>query len=74
MIDSTSSMGNYLKAAKDQCLNISNELQNKFNDYNFQFGGVFYRDPIDNPNEKNEIFNLTNDVDSLILFCSKYKK
>ena len=73
MIDSTSSMGNYLKAAKDQCLNISNELQNKFNDYNFQFGGVFYRDPIDNPNEKNEIFNLTNDVDSLKYFISCLK-
>ena len=30
MIDATGSMGNYLKAAKDQCINISNELQKKF--------------------------------------------
>ena len=73
MIDATGSMGNYLRAAKDQCINISNELQDKFKDYNFRFGGVFYRDPIDCPKEKNEIIDLTDDVISLKFFISNVK-
>ena len=73
MIDATGSMGNYLKAAKDQCLNISNELQNKFKDFSFKFGGVFYRDPIDCPNDKNEMIDLSDDVLSLKFFISCVK-
>ena len=70
MIDATGSMGSYLQAAKDQCINISNELKNKFKSFNFKFGGVFYRDPIDCKNDKNEIFDLTDDVVSLRNFIS----
>ena len=73
MIDATGSMGNYLRAAKDQCINISNELQDKFKDYSIRFGGVFYRDPIDCPNEKNEIIDLTDDIMSLKFFISNVK-
>ena len=73
MIDATGSMGNYIKAAKDQCINISNELQKKFTDYKIKFGGVFYRDPIDCPKEKNEIIDLTDDVLSLKYFISCMK-
>lgn len=73
MIDATGSMGNYIKAAKDQCINISNELQKKFTDYKIRFGGVFYRDPIDCSNEKNEIIDLTDDVLSLKYFISCVK-
>ena len=70
MIDATGSMGNYLQAAKDQCINISNELKEKFQSFNFRFGGVFYRDPIDSKTDKNEVFDLTDDVVSLRNFIS----
>ena len=73
MIDATGSMGNYLEAAKDQCINISNELKSKFNNYNFQFGGIFYRDPIDSKNDKNEMFDLTSNVPELKIFISQMK-
>ena len=73
MIDATGSMGNYLKVVKDQCINISNELQKKFKDFNFKFGGVFYRDPIDCPNEKNEMIDLNDDILSLKFFISCLK-
>ena len=73
MIDATGSMGKYLKAAKDQCINISNELQKKFKDYTFKYGGVFYRDPIDCPKEKNEMIDLTDDVVSLKFYISGVK-
>ena len=73
MIDATSSMGSYLQAAKDQCINISNELKNKFKSYNFKFGGVFYRDPIDCEDDKNEMIDLTEDVVSLKNYISTVK-
>ena len=73
MIDATASMGDYLEAAKDQCINISKELKSKFKNYDFQFGGVFYRDPIDSEDDKNEMFDLTSDVPSLKKFISKMK-
>lgn len=73
MIDATNSMGIYLRAIKDQCNNISNELKNRFKDFDFKFGGVFYRDPIDCPNEKNEWIDLTDDILSLRYFISCLK-
>ena len=45
--------------------NISEELSKKFPDMDFQYGYVFYRDPIDSKGDKHEIINLTNDVNSL---------
>ena len=71
MIDATGSMGSYLQAAKDQCINISNELKTKFNNYDYQFGGIFYRDPIDSNSDKNDMFDLNDDVPSLKSFISK---
>ena len=62
-----------MQAAKDQCINISNELKNKFKSYNFKFGGVFYRDPIDCEDDKNEMIDLTEDVVSLKNYISTVK-
>lgn len=73
MIDSTGSMSSYLEAAKNQCINISNDLRNKFKNYNFQFGGVFYRDPIDCKEDKNDMFDLTDNVEYLKNFIGKMK-
>lgn len=56
-LDSTGSMGGYLAAARDQCINISNQLQSELPQYDFQFGAVFYRDPIDCPGEKIILIN-----------------
>ena len=65
MIDATSSMGPYIEAAKAEAKNISTELSQKFPKMDFQYGYVFYRDPIDSPDDIHEIINLTNEVDSL---------
>ena len=47
------SMGSYLVAARDQCVNISNQLKSELCQFDFNFGAVFYRDPVDCPVEKN---------------------
>lgn len=65
MIDATGSMGSYLKAAADQCINISKELKEKLPDFNFQFGAIFYRDPVDSPSDIHEKFLLSNDINLL---------
>ena len=73
LIDATGSMGSYLDAAKDQCINISNELKSKFKKYEFQFGGVFYRDPLEDADCKNEMYDLSDNVASFRDFISKMK-
>ena len=65
VIDATGSMSSYIKAAKDETENISKELRNLYPEYHFQYGYVFYRDPIDSHDDKHEIINLTDQVNTL---------
>ena len=65
VIDATGSMGSYIEAAKCTAKDISTTLRLKFPDTNFQYGYIFYRDPIDSPGDFHEIINLTDNVNSL---------
>ena len=65
VIDATGSMSSYITAAKDETENISKELRSLYPEYNFQYGYVFYRDPIDSHDDIHEIINLTDQVNSL---------
>ena len=65
MIDATGSMTNYIKAVKDEALNISNSLKEKFPMLMFNYGCIFYRDPIDDKNDTHELLQLTDNIPSL---------
>ncbi len=65
LIDATGSMSSYIKAAKNQAENISKDLRKLYPEMNFQYGYIFYRDPIDSPKDIHEIINLTDNVNSL---------
>ena len=65
VIDATGSMSSYIKAAKDETQNISKELRNLYPEYHFQYGYVFYRDPIDSHDDIHEIIDLTDQVNNL---------
>ena len=65
VIDATGSMSSYIRAAKDETENISKELRSLYPEYNFQYGYIFYRDPIDSHEDKHEVINLTNKVNTL---------
>ena len=65
LIDATGSMGSYLAAARDNCINISNQLKVQLPKFNFNFGAVLYRDPIDCPGERNKTYSLKSDVQRL---------
>ena len=65
VIDATGSMDSYIEAAKCTAEDISRTLRLKFPDTHFQYGYVFYRDPIDSHEDFHEIINLTDNVNSL---------
>ena len=65
LLDATGSMGSFLAAARDQCINISNQLNSELPQFDFNFGAVFYRDPVDCPGEKNHTYSLKKDVNRL---------
>ena len=65
VIDATGSMSSYIKAAKDETENISKELRNLYSEYHFQYGYVFYRDPIDSHDDIHEMIDLTDQVNNL---------
>ena len=58
-------MSSYIRAAKEESENISTELRNSYPEYNFQYGYIFYRDPIDSKGDIHETINLTDNVNSL---------
>jgi hypothetical protein len=65
LLDATGSMGSYLAAVRDQCINISNQLKSELPQFDFNFGAVFYIDPIDCPGEKNHTYSLKANVNDL---------
>ena len=63
--DVKGSMGSEIQAAKEQVINILNELKTKYPDYSFNFGAIFYWDKIDSHSDENDFFNLTDNMESL---------
>jgi hypothetical protein len=62
LCDATGSMSGAIEAAKNQCVAISHELQSRLPQFQFQFGAVFYRDPVDSLSDRHEQFPLSNDI------------
>ena len=58
-------MGAEITAAKEQVINILNELKVKYPDFSFNFGAIFYRDKIDSPSDENTYFQLTDNMETL---------
>jgi hypothetical protein len=48
-------------AARDQSINISNQLKSELSQFDFNLGAVFYRDPV----EKNHTYSVKSDVNEL---------
>ena len=65
LLDTTDTMGNYIAALKNQCIDISNKLKSELSQFDFNFGAVFYKDPVDCPGEKNNSYSLKSDVSKL---------
>ena len=74
LIDATGSMGREINACNEYVIKIFEELTNKYKEeFNFQFGSIFYRDKIDSKSDINDYFPLTKDINSLKKNISKIK-
>jgi len=62
LCDATGSMSSTLSAAKDKCVAIADELGTQYPDFSFQFGAVFYRDPVDASGDQHETFQFTGNI------------
>ena len=62
LVDATASMLGTIENVKTYCVEIANKLKNKMLLFDFKFGVVFYRDPIDSPIDKNEFYDLTSNI------------
>jgi len=65
LVDATGSMSSYIKAAKEETQNISQDLRQAYPEMMFKYGYVFYRDPIDSKADIHEIIDLTDNVNSI---------
>ena len=70
MIDATGSMGGSLNMATKYCIDIWGALQTKMPGVHFKFGGIFYRDPIDLSDDRNDYVDLTDNINSFKDFIS----
>lgn len=59
--------------ATKYCINICDALKVKMPGVEFKFGGIFYRDPIDSANDRNDHIDLTNDINYFKSFVSTNK-
>ena len=72
LIDSTASMGIEVKIASKLVINNSKQLLKNFKDNDYQFGIIFYNDPIDCETDFNDYFQLTKDIKKLKEFSDKW--
>ena len=73
LVDATGSMSGSIENVKTYCVEIANLLKNQMKLYDFKFGAVFYRDPIDSKEDKNEHYDLTANVGGLQEFIKTIK-
>ena len=72
LIDSTYSMGIEAKTASKLVINNSTQLLKNYKNNDYQFGIIFYNDPIDCKTDFNGYFQLTHDINKLKKFCDKW--
>ena len=65
LVDATASMGESINKVKKYCVEIAKILEKQMMLYDFNFGAIFYRDPIDRKNDKHEYFDLNNNIENL---------
>jgi hypothetical protein len=65
VLDATGSMANTIEAARTKVADLAFDLHINQRDADFRWGCVCYRDPVDVPSDKHEIFDLDGNAESL---------
>ena len=72
LIDSTCSMSAELKIASSFAIENANNLSKNYPDNDFQFGVIYYNDPIDASTDFNDFLQLTKDMEAIKQFCNNW--
>ena len=60
-------MGGYIKASNENCENIIERINLSYgHEKKFKYGGIFYRDPIDVPNDEHYFIQMCSDKNEII--------
>ena len=74
LVDATGSMGESINKVKKYCVEIAKILEKQMMLFDFNFGAIFYRDPIDSKTDQHEYFNLNNNIENLQREMQKIKE
>ena len=53
LVDVSGSMSSSLNGVKKYCINISKKIEKELPEFDFNYGGIFYSDPVDVPEKRN---------------------
>ena len=73
LVDVSGSMSSSLNGVKEYCKSISEKLEKELPDIDFNYGGIFYSDPVDVSTESNTYLNLTPDINTFKSFVNDVK-
>jgi hypothetical protein len=71
VIDATGSMADTIQAAHDKACDLAFDLRRFNRTADFRFGSVCYRDPVDEEEEKHEVFDFTGNDEELADWLGK---
>ena len=73
LVDVSGSMSSSLNGVKKYCIDISKKLEKELSEFDFNYGGIFYSDPVDVPEERNTYLNLTENINKFSNFVNDVK-
>ena len=73
LIDSTGSMESEIKFASNFAIENAKNLSKSYPHNDFQFGIIYYNDPIDCSTDFNDFLQLTKDLEKIKQFCNNWK-
>ena len=74
LVDDKGSMQGEINSVIEYCKTIAEILKKNLYYYDFKFGAVFYRDPIDTKGkDKHECFDLTSNIDKFKMIFQELK-
>ena len=73
LIDSTGSMGEEVNNASNLAIDNADSLSKKYPYHDFQFGFIYYNDPIDCLSDFNDFLQLTKDMEEIKNFCNNWR-
>ena len=73
LVDVSDSLSSSLNGVKKYCIDISKKIEKELPEFDFNYGGIFYSDPVDVPEERNTYLNLKENINKFSNFVNDVK-